>query len=59
MSKKSIEILLAVGSVTLFAVMLILVHSLGMENEGYGYVVSLMIFVLVVSVVGLKLPSLG
>jgi len=59
MSKKSIEILLAVGSVTLFAVMLILVHSLGMVNEGYGYVVSLMIFVLVVSVVGLKLPSLG
>jgi hypothetical protein len=59
MSKKSIEILLAVGSVTLFAVMLILVHSLGLANEGYGYVVSLMIFVLVVSVVGLKLPSLG
>ncbi|RNI14026.1 hypothetical protein EFE42_05270 [Methanohalophilus sp. RSK] len=59
MGKKSIEILLAVGSVTLFAVMLILVHSLGMTNEGYGYVVSLMIFVLVVSVVGLKLPSLG
>ncbi|WP_129598256.1 hypothetical protein [Methanohalophilus profundi] len=59
MSKKSIEILLAVGSVTLFSAMLILVHSLGMENEGYGYVVSLMIFVIVVSVIGLKLPSLG
>ncbi|MBP2030726.1 hypothetical protein J2755_001674 [Methanohalophilus levihalophilus] len=61
MDKKPLEILLAIGSIILFTLMLVIVHSTfgGSESatnyEGYGYVAVLMLFVLGVSAAGLKL----
>lgn len=64
MDKKPLEILLAIGSIILFTLMLVVVHSTlgnpeGSANyEGYGYVAALVLFVLGVSAAGLKLVDM-
>ncbi|WP_300606461.1 hypothetical protein [Methanohalophilus sp.] len=64
MNKKTLEILLAIGSIVLFTLLLIVVHSTfgnseGSANyEGYGYVVVLVLFVFGVSAAGLKLVDM-
>ncbi len=64
MDKKPIEIILAIGSIILFTLMLVVVHSTfgGSESatnyEGFGYVGVLIIFVFFVSAAGLKLVDM-
>lgn len=56
MKKMQIEIFSSIGSVA-FLIILIVVSRLTLESPGYGYTASLMLFVLIMSVVGLKLAE--
>lgn len=58
MNKKTMEILLAIGSVVVFVVLLIMVHATGMEPQGYGFLGALVLFVLTVSLAGIKLTNI-
>jgi len=58
MNKKYLEITTAIGSVLLFIVLLILVNISGMTNPEYGFAASVLVFVLVVSAVGIKLVGI-
>lgn len=58
MNKKTMEIVLGIGSVLMFIVMLILVHHAGIEPQGYGFVAALMLFVLAVSFAGIKITRI-
>jgi hypothetical protein len=58
MNKKTMEILLAIGSVVVFVVLLIMVHATGMEPQGYGFLGALALFVLTVSLAGIKLTNI-
>ncbi|WP_292487957.1 hypothetical protein [Methanohalobium sp.] len=53
MNKKSFEILSAIGSVVILIILLILVEETGLTPE--GYIVSFLVFVLLSTVLGLKL----
>lgn len=55
MSKKILEIVSAIGSVLLLIVLLIIVNSVG--AAGYGFVASLLAFVLIVSAIGFGLAN--
>ncbi len=57
MKKMQIEIFSSVGSVALL-IILIAVSRLTLESPGYGYTASLVLFVLIMSVVGLKLAEM-
>ena len=58
MEKKTMEIVLGIGSVLMFIVLLILVHSSGFEPQGYGFTASLMLFVLAVSFAGIQITRM-
>jgi uncharacterized integral membrane protein len=64
MDRKNLEIILAIGSIILFVLMLIVIHSTlgspeGTTNyEGYGYVAALIVFILGVSIAGIKLADI-
>jgi len=58
MNKKYLEITTAIGSILLFIVLLILVNISGMANPEYGFAASVLVFVLVVSAVGIKLVGI-
>ncbi|ADI74873.1 conserved hypothetical protein [Methanohalobium evestigatum Z-7303] len=53
MNKKSFEILSAIGSVVILIISLVLVEETGLTPE--GYIVSFLVFVLLSTVLGLKL----
>ncbi|SES62462.1 hypothetical protein SAMN04488587_0119 [Methanococcoides vulcani] len=58
MNKKTMEIVLSIGSVLMFIVMLIFVHLAEIEPQGYGFTAALMLFVLAVSLAGIKITRI-
>ncbi|AFV24368.1 hypothetical protein Mpsy_2164 [Methanolobus psychrophilus R15] len=52
------EILSSVGSVILLAILFILVHQNIPQSQEYGFVAALVAFVVVVSLIGLKLTRM-
>lgn len=58
MNKKTMEILLAIGSVLMFTVLLIAVHAMEIEPQGYGFVGALILFVITVSLAGIKMTDM-
>ncbi len=57
MKKMHIEILTAVGSVALLIILLV-VSKLTMQSPGYGYLIALVVYVIIMSVAGLKLAEM-
>jgi hypothetical protein len=57
MKKMQIEILTSVGSVALLVV-LMAGSKLSMQSPGYGYAAALLLYVLIMSIVGLKLAEM-
>ncbi|MCC7576856.1 MAG: hypothetical protein KK926_08510 [Methanomethylovorans sp.] len=60
MNKKTLEILSTTGSVLILIALIIVTHSIFSSNpnplmESYGFVVSLVIFILLISGIGIKL----
>jgi hypothetical protein len=58
MDRKSVEILLVISAVLIFILLLTGIHSGLTDYESYGYVGILALFVLGVSVAGLKLMDM-
>ncbi len=59
MNKKQFEIVSAIGSVLIFVVLLIGVNVGGMVQKEYGFVAAMVIFVLIISVLGIKLTEIS
>jgi len=57
MKKMQIEIFTSVGSVALL-IILIAASRLTMETPGYGYMATLLLYVLAMSIAGLKLAEM-
>lgn len=58
MTKMHLEISSALGSVTLFIILIAVVPSIMPESTGYGYTFALLIFMVVMGVSGLKLADI-
>ncbi|TQD23979.1 hypothetical protein [Methanolobus vulcani] len=59
MTKKNLEIISSVGSVVLLIIMFALSHMMRDSiSQEYGFIVSLVVFILVMSVIGLKLNEM-
>ncbi|AEH61579.1 conserved hypothetical protein [Methanosalsum zhilinae DSM 4017] len=58
MKKQHIEILSSVGMVLLLTVLLIAVNLANIPQENIGFVLSLLAFILVTTVVGIKLANI-
>lgn len=58
MNKKSIEIILAVGSVLLFIILIAASKLLLKSSAGFGYSASLLIFIVIMGLAGLKLAEI-
>jgi hypothetical protein len=60
MTKKNLEIISSIGSVILLIIMFALSHMIRNSiNQEYGFIVSLVVFILVMSVIGLKLNEMN
>lgn len=59
MNKKQFEIVSAIVSVLIFVVLLIGVNVGGMVQKEYGFVAAMVIFVLIISVLGIKLTEIS
>jgi hypothetical protein len=57
MKKTQIEIFTSVGSLALLIILLV-VSKLTIQSPGYGYLIALVIYVLIMSVAGLKLAEI-
>lgn len=57
MKKMQIEIFTSVGSVALL-IILIAASRLSLQSPGYGYIAALLLFVLIMSIAGLKLAEM-
>ena len=57
MKKMQIEIFSSVGSVALL-IILLATSKLTMQTPGYGYLIALVFYVLIMSVAGLKLAEI-
>jgi hypothetical protein len=57
MKKMQIEIFTSLGSVALL-IILIAVSRLSLQTPGYGYMATLLLYVLVMSIAGLKLAEM-
>ncbi len=57
MKKMQIEIFTSVGSVALLIILLAM-SKLTMQSPGYGYLIALLLYVLIMSVAGLKLAEI-
>ncbi len=57
MKKMQIEILTSLGSVALL-IILIAVSRLTLQTPGYGYMATLLLYVLAMSIAGLKLAEM-
>ncbi|MGD9779341.1 DUF7472 family protein [Methanomethylovorans sp.] len=60
MDKKTLEILSSTGSVLVLIALIIITHSTFSSNsnpsmESYGFIVSLVVFILLISGIGIKL----
>jgi len=58
MKKTQIEIFTSVGSLALLIILLV-VSKLTMQSPGYGYLIALVLYVLIMSVAGLKLAEIS
>lgn len=58
MNKKQLEIISAIGSTLLFVVLLVGVNIGGMVQKEYGFVAAMVIFIVVTSVLGIKLTGI-
>ena len=58
MTKMHLEISSALGSVTLFIILIAAVQMLIPDSAGYGYTVALLIFMVVMGLAGLKLAEI-
>jgi hypothetical protein len=58
MNKKSIEIILAVGSVLLFIILIAASKLLLKSSAGFGYSASLLLFIVIMGLAGLKLAEI-
>lgn len=58
MNKKQLEIFSAIGSTLIFVVLLVLVNVGGMVQKEYGFVGSMVVFIIVISVLGIKLTDI-
>lgn len=58
MNKKSLEITLAVGSVLLFIILIAVSKILLKSSAGFGYSASLLLFILIMGLAGLKLAEI-
>jgi amino acid permease len=58
MNKRNMEILSSVGSVILLTILFILVHQNIPQSQEYGFVAALVVFIVVVSLMGLKLTRM-
>ncbi|SNQ61944.1 hypothetical protein [Candidatus Methanoperedens nitratireducens] len=58
MNKMSIEILTAVGSVAVFIILIVAAKLIIPAFEGYGFAAALLIFVVIMSIAGLKLAEI-
>ncbi|MGP8319829.1 MAG: hypothetical protein ACT6FD_03435 [Methanosarcinaceae archaeon] len=57
MNKKQMEIVSATGSTFLFVVLLIGVNISGMVQKEYGFVAAMAVFVIITSLLGIKLAE--
>lgn len=58
MNKKQLEIISAIGSTLLFIVLLIGVNISGMVQKEYGFIAAMVVFVVIISVLGIKLTEI-
>jgi hypothetical protein len=59
MNKKSLEIISSVGSVILLIIMFALSHQMrNVITQEYGFIFSLVVFILGMSVIGMKLNEI-
>ena len=58
MNKKSLEITLAVGSVLLFIILIAASKLLLKSSAGFGYSASLLLFIVIMGLAGLKLAEI-
>ena len=58
MNKKQLEIISAIGSTLLFVVLLVGVNIGGMVQKEYGFVAAMVIFIVVTSMLGIKLTEI-
>ena len=58
MNKKQLEIVSAIGSTLLFIVLLIGVNISGMVQKEYGFIAAMVVFVVIISVLGIKLTEI-
>lgn len=58
MNKMSIEILTAVGSVAVFIILIVAAKLVIPASEGYGFAAALLIFVVIMSIAGLKIAEI-
>lgn len=58
MNKKSLEITVAFGSVILFIMLIVISKILLQSDAGFGYALSLLIFIIIMGIAGLKLVEI-
>ncbi|HJH32788.1 MAG TPA: hypothetical protein C5S50_11610 [Methanosarcinaceae archaeon] len=58
MNKKQLEIVSAIGSTLVFIVLLVGVNVSGMVHKEYGFIVAMAVFVILISVLGIKLTEI-
>lgn len=58
MNKKSLEITLAIGSVILFIILIATSKLLLKSSAGFGYSASLLLFIVIMGLAGLKLAEI-
>ena len=58
MKKKSLEIILALGSVLIFIILIGASKILLKSSAGFGYSASLLFFIIIMGLVGLKLAEI-
>lgn len=58
MNKKSLEIMVSVGSVTVFIVLIAAAKLIMPASAGFGYTAALLIFIVIMGMAGLKLAEI-
>ncbi len=58
MNKKSLEIILSIGSVLLFIILIAVSKLLLKSSAGFGYSASLLLFIVIMGLAGLKLAEI-
>jgi hypothetical protein len=58
MKKKSLEVIVSVGSVAVFIVLIAAAKLAMPASSGYGYTAALLIFVVIMGIAGMKLAEI-